>query len=81
LSGDDFWFREDVWWCRGIEKFKLLRYSSEINLSFLKEKRFAFLTRMAKAVPVYKVTVPWDMKRLGEVHAMICKHSRLGTSK
>jgi len=58
LSGDDFWFREDVWWCQTPIINELLRYSSEINLSFLKEKRFAFLTRMAKAVPVYKATVP-----------------------
>lgn len=58
----------------GIEKFKALRYSSEINLSFLKTKRFVFLSRLAKAVPVYKVTVPWDMERLGEVHDMIVEH-------
>ena len=59
----------------GIEKFKSLRYSSEINLSFLKTKRFTFLSRLAKAVPVYRVTVPWDMERLGEVHNRIVEHS------
>lgn len=58
----------------GIEKFKSLRYSSEINLSFLKSKRFTFLSRLAKAVHVYKVTVPWDMQRLPEVHEMIVEH-------
>jgi len=59
----------------GIEKFKSLCYSSEINLSFLKTKRFTFLSRLAKVVPVYKVTVPWDMERLPEVHKVICEHS------
>ncbi len=62
----------------GIEKFKLLRYSSEINLSFLKEKRFAFLSRMAKVVPVYKVTVPWDVERLREVYTAIFEHRKTG---
>ncbi len=59
----------------GIEKFKSLRYSSEINLSFLKAKRFKYISRLAKTVPVYKVTVPWDMNRLHEVYDMIVKHS------
>jgi len=59
----------------GIEKFKALRYSSEYNLSFLKTKRFAYLTRLAKAVPVYKVTVPWDLDRLDEVYKIIIMHT------
>ncbi len=61
----------------GIEKFKTLRYSSEINLSFLKAKRFRFLSRLAKMVPVYKVKVPWDLERLNEVHKKIVAHSIL----
>ncbi len=61
----------------GIEKFKTLRYSSEINLSFLKAKRFRFLSRLAKVVPVYKVKVPWDLERLNEVHKKIVAHSIL----
>lgn len=60
----------------GIEKFKSLRFSSEINLSFLKKERFADLGRLAKKVPVYKVEVPWDLKRLEEVYASITNHSR-----
>ena len=58
----------------GVEKFKSLRYRSELNLSFLKSKRFAFISRLAKAVPVYKVTVPWDLERLPEVHRRIVEH-------
>ncbi len=60
----------------GIEKFKSLRYSSEINLSFLKTKRFVFLSHLAKEVRVYKVSVPWDMDRLVEVYDVICEHSK-----
>lgn len=60
----------------GIEKFKSLRFSSEINLSFLKKERFADLGRLAEKVPVYKVEVPWDLKRLEEVYASITNHCR-----
>ena len=59
----------------GLEKFKVLGYSTMINFSFLKTKRFAYLSRLAKSVPVYKVTIPWDMERLPEVYETIIKHS------
>jgi len=61
---------------KGIEKFKSLRYASEINLSFLKRKRFMYLMKLAQAVPVYKVSVPWNLERLYEVHHEIVKHSK-----
>ncbi len=60
----------------GIEKFKSLRFSSEINLSFLKKERLTDLARLAKKVPVYKVEVPWDLKRLGEVYISIINHNQ-----
>ena len=60
----------------GVEKFKTLRYASEMNMFFLKVKRFEYLMKMANVVPVYKVTVPWDMERLKEVHSLICQHSK-----
>ncbi|NOR56213.1 MAG: hypothetical protein GQ531_08385 [Sulfurovum sp.] len=68
----DIYIRE----LNGIEKFKSLRYSSEINLSFLKTKRFIFLTHLAKVVPVYKITVPWDIERLPEVYNTIVRHCK-----
>lgn len=61
---------------QGIEKFTSLRFSSILNLSFLKSKRFRDLGRLAKGVPVYKVMVPWDMERLEEVYAAITEHCR-----
>lgn len=61
----------------GIDKFIALRYSSEYNLSFLKSKRFAYISRLAKAVRAYRVTVPWDMKRLSKVYSAICEHVTL----
>ncbi len=60
----------------GIEKFESLRFSSEINLSFLKVQRFELISCLAKQVPVYKVFVPWDLNRLIEVYHAIVKHSK-----
>ncbi len=60
----------------GVEKFKSLRYASEMNIFFQKAKRFEFLMKMAKVVPVYKVTVPWEIERLDEMYNVICKHSK-----
>lgn len=59
---------------QGIKKFKSLRHASEMNVVFLKVKRFEYLAQMATKVHVFKITVPWDIKRLNEVHNMICEH-------
>jgi hypothetical protein len=56
---------------KGIEKFKAFHYSSFIDFDFMKKERFDFFTQMSKYIPVYKVTVPWDLDRLGEVYDKI----------
>ncbi len=56
---------------KGIEKFKAFHYSSFIDFDFMKRERFTFFTEMAKAVPVYRVNVPWDLARLPEVYDAI----------
>ena len=61
---------------QGVEKFKTLRYASEINISFLKVKRFTYLMRFANIVPLYKVCIPWDMERLDEVYSHIVEHTK-----
>lgn len=60
---------------KGIEKFKFLRFNSEINLSFLKSQRLQDLSRLAENVPVYKIMVPWNLERLEEVYQYILEHS------
>lgn len=60
----------------GVEKFKSLRYASEMNLFFQKSKRFEFLMKMANMVHVYKVSVPWDMERLDDVYKKIVEHAQ-----
>ncbi len=59
---------------KGIEKFKFLRFNSEINLSFLKSQRLEDLSRLAENVPVYKIMLPWNMDRLEEVYQTILHH-------
>ncbi|WP_415407102.1 hypothetical protein ACLHDG_00845 [Sulfurovum sp. CS9] len=61
---------------KGIEKFKAFHYSSFINFNFMKQERFEFFTEMAKQIPVYRVTVPWDMERLEEVYDTIKTHNK-----
>lgn len=56
---------------KGIEKFKAFHYSTFIDSSFMKQERFSFFTEMAKHVPVYNITVPWSLDRLGEVYKKI----------
>ena len=58
----------------GVEKFKTLRFSSQINLGFLRAQRFSFLGNMAGVIPVYQIIVPWDKKRLPEVYKTITNH-------
>jgi serine kinase of HPr protein (carbohydrate metabolism regulator) len=60
---------------KGMEKFTSLRVSSEMNLSFLKTKRFSLLMQISNQIPVYKVSVPWSLERLAEVHAAITEHT------
>ncbi len=61
---------------QGIDKFISLRHASEMNLFFHKVKRFEYLMEMAKVVPVFIVSVPWDLNRLNEVYKIIVQHSK-----
>ncbi len=56
---------------KGIEKFKAINHSSFIDIYFMKQRRFIFFTEMARHIPVYKVKIPWDLKRLDEVYKAI----------
>jgi len=60
---------------KGIEKFKAFHYSSFIDFDFMKKERFEFFTEMAKHIQVYKVTIPWDLKRLDEVYRKIIEQT------
>lgn len=59
----------------GVEKFKAFHYSTFIDIPFMKRERLDYFAQMAKRVPVYKVTVPWDLERLSEVYEAITKQA------
>jgi len=61
---------------KGIGRFKAFFYSSFLKFTFMKKERFDFFTRMAMQVPVYRVSVPWDKKRLPEVYEAIVRRVR-----
>ena len=65
----------DIVELKGIEKFKAFHYSAFINFNFMKQERFAFFTKMAQKVPVYKITYPHDMEKLPDVYASIVQHT------
>ena len=58
----------------GFEKFEALLPNYLYMFSFLKSKRLKYLSKMLNSIRVFCVQVPWDMKRLGEVHDAICEH-------
>lgn len=59
----------------GVEKFKACHFSGLIDLSFFKAEHFQVRTALAKEIPMYKVTVPWDLVRLDEVYNKIIAHN------
>ena len=60
----------------GIEKFKVLRYSTDIDLPIHRESRFKSLTNIANKVQIFNITIPWDMDRLEEVYQSIIKFTK-----
>lgn len=55
----------------GIEKFKALHKSIFFHFSDFKEEHFFFFAQMAQHVPIYKIMIPFDKKRLGDVYDVI----------
>jgi len=61
---------------RGFAKFDTLLPNYLYMFSHLKPKRLKYLSEMVNSIKVFHVKVPWDMDRLGEVHNVICEHSK-----
>lgn len=61
---------------RGIEKFKAFRYAIYVDFDFMKQERFDYFGEMSKYIPVYRVHIPWDLERLGDVYEAIVVHNR-----
>jgi len=60
---------------RGMQTFKALQYNFDFTLPLNKARSFQLIGKIASSVPIYRITVPWDLERLGEVYEKICAHS------
>lgn len=65
---------------KGFAKFSALLPSYLYMFSYLKPKRLKYLSAMSNSIRVFRVKVPWDRERLGEVHDKIVAHSKLSIS-
>ncbi len=59
---------------KGVEKFDILSPNYLYMFSYLKPKRLIYLSQMLNAIKVFRVSVPWDINRLEEVHDVIVEH-------
>ncbi len=58
----------------GYEKFKILRYHTDMMLPFLNVKRLEYIAKVANHIMVYQIQVPRDLSRLDEVYSAITLH-------
>lgn len=58
----------------GHEKFAALRPSYLFEFQFMQERRLRYLAELLNSVPAYRVGVPWDLERLGEVHDVLMRN-------
>ncbi len=65
----------------GIEKFSMLKLSSQFNLSFQKKERFKYLMRISNSVRMFRIKVPWDIDKLESVYHKILEHQASETRK
>ena len=55
----------------GVEKFRILRASTEVDLQINYKSRFEMLSKIANKVKLYNIHIPWDINRLEEVYQTI----------
>jgi len=60
----------------GVEKFKALKYSTDVEMDIHKNSRFSSLANIANKIDVYNITIPWDKTRLDEVYETIIEHTK-----
>ncbi len=61
---------------KGFAKFDALLPNYLYMFSHLKPKRLKYLSTMLNGIKVFRVQVPWNLKKLGNVYDMICEHSK-----
>lgn len=61
---------------KGFGKFDTLLPNYIYMFSYSKPQPLKYLSKILNSIRVFRVQVPWDMERLGEVHYAICEHSK-----
>ena len=56
---------------KGIHALKLMHESIFVIFNDMQKEYLSFFADMAREIPVYELTIPWDKERLDEVHAEI----------
>jgi len=62
---------------KGFAKFDTLLTNYLYMFSWMRPERLKYLSGMSNGIRVFHVKVPWDKERLGEVHDVICRHSKI----
>lgn len=65
---------------KGLKKFEVLRYSTEMDIYVNKVKRFEYISRLANKLKVYEIKIPRDLEKLQEVYDAIVQHTKRGTN-
>ncbi len=61
----------------GIEKFKVLRSATDIDIYMIyKKERFDMLAKISNNTNIFDITIPWDLNRLEEVYQAIIEHNK-----
>jgi hypothetical protein len=60
----------------GIEKFQILKKSTEFDFDFLFKQNSKYLAKMSNTIKIYYVTIPWNLNRLEEVYKKIVQHQK-----
>jgi serine kinase of HPr protein (carbohydrate metabolism regulator) len=62
----------------GLQKFRILRSSTEIDLPINQKLKFETLSNIANKVKLYDIHIPWDLPRLEEVYERVVNFIKKG---
>jgi serine kinase of HPr protein (carbohydrate metabolism regulator) len=62
----------------GLQKFRILKASTEIDLPINQKLKFETLSNIANKVKLYDIHIPWDLPRLEEVYERVVNFIKKG---
>jgi len=66
---------------KGLKKFEVLRYSTEMDIYVNKAQRFEYITKLANRLKVFEIQIPRNLERLQEVYEAILKHNNINAGE